>query len=131
MSDDKFVLVSTNKPIMFVSKANEPFTIQYMTIDKSYTTPKRKQFLLKEIVSGKSDIHSLKLLLQNQLSIYDFMSKLSDKTRTVLINNKEFKSESVKDFHHQKEYLPDNSIYLQDMPNEHVDDPNQLLTLIQ
>lgn len=131
MTDEKFVLASTNKPIMFVSKANERFIIQYITIDKFYTTPKHKQFLLTEIVSGKSDIESLKFLLQNQLSIYDFMSKLSDKTRTILINNKEFKSESVEDFHLQKAYLPKNTIYLQDMPNEHVDDLNQLLMLIQ
>jgi len=117
---NKLILVSTSKPIMSVSKENDRLKIEYKTIDRMYQTPKKEWFFLTEKIQGFATKSDFKALYENKLPIYQFMTQLSDKSRQLFINNKEFKSELCDNFEAHKSRLPDKSLFLNDMPNESI-----------
>lgn len=115
---NQMILISTSKPIMTVTKKDGKIKVEYLTVDRIFQTPKKKIFFMKEKLHGYSTASSLKKLINNELSIYHFMERLTEKNRQVFINGNEFKLEPRQNFEYEKSRLPDNSIYLKDMPNE-------------
>lgn len=124
MIQKEYELVSTNKPIMIVKSisnkdSQEPtYSVEYVTRDTIITSRNEKYIFIKQKILGQATPDNLERLIQNKISILAFIQTLSDKKIPIWINNKLTKPKIPQEINLDKlaKFLPDESIYLNDMP---------------
>ncbi|MFT9470940.1 hypothetical protein [Leuconostoc pseudomesenteroides] len=115
--DVEYVIVSTNKPVMAVqySFIKDSYKIIYMTQDKLLKKNNKSMFV-KEFIGGESTVKEIKKVLDNDISVLSFMNSLKEKKRTVKVNSKIFPVEIIDSLKKFLKFIPENDIFLKDMP---------------
>ena len=124
MIQKEYELVSTNEPIMIVKSISEEdtkkltYSVEYVTRNTILTSQNKKFLFIKEKILGQTTPQNLKRLIRNEISIFAFIETLSDKTMPIWINDKLTTPKSPQEINLDElaKFLPDESIYLNDMP---------------
>lgn len=134
MIQKEYELVSTNKPIMIVKSISEEdkkeltYSVEYVTKDTILISRNKKFVSIKQKILGQATPDNLERLIQNKISILAFIQTLSNKEIPIWINNKLTKPKIPQEINLDKlaKFLPDQSIYLNDMPCRSQDGLEQL-----
>ncbi len=115
--DDAYVVVSTTKPIMGVKYNNEEdnYKIVYMTQDQILKKD-NKNIFFEEYLGGTATKYKIKELLDNTLTVYNFLEELLVKQRIVKANKKKFPPKLIDSMEKYSKNLPAKDIYLESMP---------------
>ena len=115
--EDAYIIVSTTKPIMGIKFDSEQddYKVVYMTQNR-VLKKENKNIFFEEYLGGSTTKYIIRALLENKISIYNFLDKLEIKQRVVKANDKKFAPKLIESMDKYSKYLPDIDVHLESMP---------------
>ncbi|MDT2843018.1 hypothetical protein [Vagococcus lutrae] len=115
--EDAYVVISTPKPIMAIKYNNikDNYEIVYMTRDQVLKKDNKRIFL-KEYLGGITTKIEIRDLIENRISVYNFLEETTNKQRLIKANEKRFEPKEIDSIEKYSKNLPDKDISLSLMP---------------